>query len=162
MADGGGHGRHVAQRGGVVQHGRPAEGLGGGRARRGALEAVDRRDVQLVGAVAVGHLLGRDLDLLLGIRVHFDHAVQSDFYTWQEVAVLGEGAGGAGITENGAHHREVSGGATTTIAALRALALRTAKKSGKQHQDLQRERQPQLQLVLHGAAAPPQLHTELV
>jgi len=81
VADGGGHGRHVAQRGRVVQHGRPAEGLRGGRTGRGALEAVDRRDVQLVGAVAVGHLLGRDLDLLLGIRVHFDHAVQSNFNT---------------------------------------------------------------------------------
>lgn len=80
MADGGGDGRHVADRGGVVQHGRPAEGLGGGCAGGGALEAVDRRDVQLVGAVAVGHLLRRDLDLLLGIRVHFDHAVQPDFH----------------------------------------------------------------------------------
>lgn len=78
MADGGGHGRHAAQRGRVVQHGRPAEGLAGGRAGRRALEAVDRRDVQLVRAVAVGHLLRRDLDLLLGVRVHFDHAVQPD------------------------------------------------------------------------------------
>ena len=80
MAGGGGHGRHVAERGGVVQHGGPAEGLGGGGAGGGALEAVDRRDVQLVGAVAVGHLLRGDLDLLLGIGVHFDHAVQPDFH----------------------------------------------------------------------------------
>ena len=80
MAGGGGHGRHVAERGGVVQHGGPAEGLGGGGAGGGALEAVDRRDVKLVGAVAVGHLLRGDLDLLLGIGVHFDHAVQPDFH----------------------------------------------------------------------------------
>lgn len=80
VTGGGGDGRHVAELGGVVEDGRPAEGLGGGGAGGGALEAVDRRDVELVGAVAVGHLLRRDLDLLLGIRVHFDHAVQSDFH----------------------------------------------------------------------------------
>lgn len=61
--------------------------------------------------------------------------------TWQEVAVLGEGAGGAGVTEHGADHREVRG------AALRALALRATKESGEQHQDLQRGRRSWL---LHG------------
>jgi hypothetical protein len=65
VAEGGGHRRHVTERGGVVQHGGAAEGLGGRRAGGGALESVDRRDVQLVRAVAVGDLLGSDLDLLL-------------------------------------------------------------------------------------------------
>uniref|UniRef100_A0A0A9GM75 Uncharacterized protein n=1 Tax=Arundo donax TaxID=35708 RepID=A0A0A9GM75_ARUDO len=158
MADGGGHRRHVAERRGVVQHGGAAEGLGGGLAGGGALEAVDRRDVQLVGAVAVGHLLGRDLDLLLGFRVHFDHAVQPDFDAWQEVAVVGEGAGRAGVTEHRADHGEVCGAATAAGASLRALALRTGKKTGEQHQNLQRKRQS---WPLHGAA-PPHLHTELM
>lgn len=76
VADGGGHGGHVAECGGVVQYGRSAEGLCGGCARGGALEAIDRWNVQLVGAVAVSHFLSRDLDLLLRIRVQFDHAVQ--------------------------------------------------------------------------------------
>ena len=66
--------------------------------------------------------------------------------TWQEVAVFGEGAGGAGVTEHGADHREV--GAAPARAALRALALRAVKKSGKHHhQDLQRERRS---WFLHG------------
>ena len=66
--------------------------------------------------------------------------------TWQEVAVFGEGAGGAGVTEHGADHREIS--AAATRAALRALALRAVKKSGKHHhQDLQRERRS---WFLHG------------
>ena len=67
--------------------------------------------------------------------------------TWQEVAVFGEGAGGAGVTEHGADHREV-GTAAAARAALRALALRAVKKSGKHHhQDLQRERRS---WFLHG------------
>lgn len=153
MADGGGHGRHVAECGRVVQHGRPAEGLdGGGLAAGSALEAVDRRDVELVGAVAVGDLLGRDLDLLLPC-VHSDHTVDSDVDTWQEVAVVGEGAGGAGVTEHRARHREVCGAAAT---ALGALAFRTAKKKSNQ-QHVQRKKQPWL---LHGVVL--HLPTELV
>ena len=54
--------------------------------------------------------------------------------------MFGEGAGGAGVTEHGADHREV-GAAAAARAALRAVALRAVKKSRKQHhQDLQRER----------------------
>jgi hypothetical protein len=83
------------------------------------------------------------------VDIATDMGEPMDQSTWQEVAILGEGAGGAGVTEHGAHHREVSGGAAT---AVRALALRASKKSGKQ----ERERQPQL------VAAPPHLHTELV
>ena len=72
--------------------------------------------------------------------------------TWQEVAVFGEGAGGAGVTEHGADHREISAAAAATTAAaraaLRALALRAVKKSGKHHhQDLQCERRS---WFLHG------------
>lgn len=83
----------------------------------------------------------------MGVDIATDMGEPMDQSTWQEVAILGEGAGGAGVTEHGAHHREVSGGAATTV---RALALRAAKKSGKQ----ERERQPQL------VAAPPHLHTD--
>jgi hypothetical protein len=83
----------------------------------------------------------------VGVDIATDMGEPMDQSTWQEVAILGEGAGGAGVTEHGAHHREVSGGAATTV---RALALRAAKKSGKQ----ERERQPQL------VAAPPHLHTD--
>ena len=79
VSGGGGDGWHVAERGGVVQDGGPAEG--DGLAAGGALEAVNRWDVQLVGAVAVGGLLGRDLDVLLGRGVHPDHAVDPDFDT---------------------------------------------------------------------------------
>jgi hypothetical protein len=43
VASCGGDGRHVAERGGVVQNGGPAEG--DGLAAGGAPEAVDRRDV---------------------------------------------------------------------------------------------------------------------
>ena len=68
--------------------------------------------------------------------------------TWQEVAVFGEGAGGAGVTEHGADHREISAATAATRAALRDLALRAVKKSGKHHhQDLQRERRS---WFLHG------------
>ena len=74
--------------------------------------------------------------------------------TWQEVAVFGEGAGGAGVTEHGTDHSEISVAAAAaaataaTRAALRALALRAVKKSGKHHhQDLQRERRS---WFLHG------------
>ena len=123
VAGGGGHGRHVAERRGVVQHGGPAEGRG--LAAGGAAEAGDRRDVEPVGAVAVGGLLGRDLDLLLGSRAHSDRAVDSHLHIWQEVAVVGEGAGGAGVAEHGAGHREAG--------STRPLALAGKKKqSGDQ------------------------------
>lgn len=113
VAGGGGYGRHVAERRGVVQHGGPAEGRG--LAAGGAPEASDRRDVEPVGAVAVGGLLGRNLDLLLGRRAHSDRAVDSDLHIWQEVAVVGKGAGRAGVAEHRARHREVG--------SLRPLAL---------------------------------------
>lgn len=119
VAGGGGYGRHVAERRRVVQHGGPAEGHG--LAAGGAPEASDRRDVKPVGAVAVGDLLGRDLDLLLGCRAHSDRAVDPDLHIWQEVAVVGEGAGGAGVAEHRARHREVG----SPAAALRSL---TGKK----------------------------------
>lgn len=84
VADGGGDRRHVAERRGVVDDGGAAEGVGGGGGGGGALEAVDRRDVELVRAEGVGHLLGGDLDLLLGRRFHADHAVDSHFDTCDE------------------------------------------------------------------------------
>jgi hypothetical protein len=46
---------------GIVQHVRPTEGLNDHRASSSALEAVDGRALQLVGAVAVGDLLDNDL-----------------------------------------------------------------------------------------------------
>lgn len=52
VAGGGADSRHVAECGGVVQNGGPAEG--DGLAAGGAPEAVDHRDVEPVGAVAVG------------------------------------------------------------------------------------------------------------
>lgn len=123
MAHGGGQGRHVAERGGVVQHGGPAEGDGGGGG--GAADAVDRRDVQLVRAVAVGGLLGCDLDLFFGRGVCSERAVDSYSDAWQEVAVVGEGAAGARVTEHRARHRQIC------AAAMRALAFRTWKKKKK-------------------------------
>jgi hypothetical protein len=153
VADGGGDRRHVAERRGVVDDGGAAEGVGGGGGGGGALEAVDRRDVELVRAEGVGHLLGGDLDLLLGRRFHADHAVDSHFDTWQEVAVVGEGAGGAGVAEHRAGHRQVrragAGAATAAFTLSRALTMCTTERKKKSNQyHLQgKKKQPRL---LHG------------
>jgi hypothetical protein len=73
--------------------------------------------------------------------------------------VVGEGARRAGVAEHGADHREVDGAGTST--GLRALALRAVKKSGRQHQNLQRRKREPSSRLLHGAAlALP--HTEFV
>lgn len=137
VAGGGGQGRHVAERRGVVQHGGPAEGRG--LAAGGAPEAGDRRDVEPVGAVAVGGPLGRDLDLLPGRRARPDRAVDPDLHAWQEVAVVGEGAGGAGVAEHGAGHREVGVG---------PLAPAGKKQQSGDQQNLQRKKQ---HWFLHGS-----------